>query len=59
MEWVLNVKPQPLYPLERDRYPLYRRVGEPQGRCEGMRKISHSPEFYPRTVQPVASFYTD
>ena len=43
------------------RYPLYRRLGGPQGRSGRVRKISpppHQPGFDPRTVQPVASRYT-
>ena len=40
-------------------YPLYRRLGGPQGRSEWVRKISPPPGFDPRTVQPVASRYTD
>ena len=40
-------------------YPLYRRLGGPQGWCEMVRKISPTPEFDSRTVQPVASRYTD
>jgi hypothetical protein len=38
---------------------LYRRLGGPQGRSERLRKISPPPGFDPRTVQPVASRYTD
>ena len=41
------------------RYPLYRRLGGPQGRSGRVRKISSLPGFDPRTVQPVASSYTD
>jgi hypothetical protein len=41
------------------RYPLYRRLGGPQGRSGRARKISPPPGFDPRTVQPVASRYTD
>ena len=36
------------------RYPLYRRMGGPQGRSGQVQKISPPPEFDPRTVQPVA-----
>jgi len=39
------------------RYPLYRKLGGPQGRSVQVRKISPPPEFDPRTVQPVASRY--
>ena len=31
----------------------------PQGWSRQVRKISPPPRFYPRTVQPVASNYTD
>jgi hypothetical protein len=41
------------------RYPLYRRLGGPQDRFGQVRKISPSPGFDPRTVEPVASRYTD
>ena len=41
------------------RYPLYRRLGGPQGRSGRVRKISSPLGFDPRTVRPVASRYTD
>jgi hypothetical protein len=41
------------------RYPLYRRLDRPQGRSGRVRKISPPPGFDPRTVQLVASRYTD
>ena len=40
-------------------YPLYRRLGGPQGRSGRLRKISPTQGFDHRTVQPVASRYTD
>jgi hypothetical protein len=46
-------------PQGKSRYPLYRRLSGPQGRCGRVRKISPPPGFGPRTVQPVASRYTD
>ena len=46
-------------PPEKARYPLYRRLGRPQGRFGRVRIISPPPGFDPRTVQPVASRYTD
>ena len=46
-------------PPEKTRYPLYRRLGWPQGRSGRVRKISPPPGFDRRTVQPVASRYTD
>jgi hypothetical protein len=43
------------------RYPLYRRLGGPQGRSGQVRKISLPPPpgFDALIVQPVASLYTD
>jgi hypothetical protein len=46
-------------PPRKTRYPLYRRLGEPQVLSGRVRKISPPPGFDPRTVQPVASRYTD
>ena len=46
-------------PPGRNRYPLYRRLGGLQGRSGRVRKISPPPGFDPRTVQPVASHFTD
>jgi hypothetical protein len=46
-------------PPRNTQYPLYRKLGGPQGRSGRVRKISLPPEFDPRTVQPVASHYTD
>jgi hypothetical protein len=40
-------------------YPLYRRLGGPQGRCGRVLKISPPPGFDPQTIQPVASRYTN
>jgi hypothetical protein len=40
-------------------YPLYRRLGGPQGQSGEEWKISLPQGFDPRTVQPVASHYTD
>jgi hypothetical protein len=40
-------------------YPLYRRLGGPQGRSGRVWKISTPQGFDSRTVQPVASRYTD
>jgi hypothetical protein len=40
-------------------YPLYRRLGRPQGRSGRVLKISPPPGFDPRTVQLVASRCTD
>ena len=46
-------------PLGKTWYPLYRRLGGPQDRSGWVWKISPSPGFDSRTVQPVASCYTD
>jgi hypothetical protein len=43
-------------PRKETRYPLYRRLGGPQGRSGRVRKISPAPPWF---VQPVASRYTD
>ena len=51
--------PGRLSPGKATRYPLYRRLGGSQGRSGQVRKISPPPGFHPRTVQPVASRYTD
>ena len=45
--------------LGKTRYPLYKRLGGPQGRSGWVWKSSLPPGFNPRTVQPVASRYTD
>jgi hypothetical protein len=46
-------------PLGKTRYPLYRKLGGPQGRSERVRKISPPPPtgIRFRTVQPVARRY--
>jgi len=48
-------------PPGKTRYPLYRRLGGPQGRYRRVRKnlTPPPPGFDPRTTQPVASHYTD
>ena len=51
---------QAALPPGKMRYPLYRKLGGPQGRFGRMREISPPPQgFDPRTVQPLASRYTD
>ena len=57
--WGVSVTPWPLFTPGKTRYPLYRRLGGPQGRSGQLRKISPPPGFHPRTVQSVASSYTD
>ena len=46
-------------PPRKTRYPLYRRLGGPQDQSGRVRKISPPPQFDTRTVQLVASRYTD
>jgi len=46
-------------PLGKTRYPLYGKLGGPQGRSGRVRKSRPPLGFDPRTVQPVASRYTD
>jgi hypothetical protein len=46
-------------PPGKTRYPLYRRRDGPQGRSGRVRKTWPPPGFDPRTVQLVASRYTD
>jgi hypothetical protein len=46
-------------PPEKTCYTVYRRLVGSQGRSGRLRKISTPPGFDPRTVQPVASSYTD
>ena len=59
MGWVVNATLWPLYPRGETQYPLYSRLGGPQGRSGQVRKITPTPGFDPRTVQPVADRYTD
>jgi hypothetical protein len=40
-------------------YPLYMRLGGPQGRSGQVQKISLPPGFDPLIVQPVPSLHTD
>ena len=46
-------------PPSKTRYPFYRRPSGSQGRSGRVRKISSQPGFDCRTVQAVASRYTD
>jgi hypothetical protein len=57
--WGVSVMSRPLFTLGKTRYPLYRRMGGHQGRSGQVQKISLLPGFDPRTVQSVASHYTD
>ena len=46
-------------PQEKIRYPLYRRLGGPQGRSGRVRKISPLQGFDPRIFQSVTIRYAD
>ena len=56
VEWVVNAKPPAALPPGKTRYPLYRSLGDRQGRSGRVRKILPSPQlgFDPLTVQTVA-----
>ena len=54
MGWMVNATPWPLYPWERYRCILYRRLGGPSEPVwTGAGNVA-SPDLDPRTVQPVA-----
>ena len=55
----LTPRPGRYNPGKESRYPFYRRLGGHQCRCGQIRQNSPTPEFDPRTVQPVASRYID
>jgi len=61
MWWVVNATPRPLYPRERPstHCTTYKKLDGPHGRSGPVRKTSPSPGFDSRTVQPLASHYTD
>ena len=60
MVWMVNAMACPLYALEVDRYPLYRRlVGPHWAGMDRRRKFLPLPRFVSCTVQSVASRYTD
>ena len=57
--WVVSTTPRPLYPRERPgTHCIGGWVGSRAG-LDGYGKSRPSPGFDPRTVQPVASRYTD
>ena len=55
----LTLRPSLFSPGIETWYPRYRRLGEPHGQAGRLWKISPSPGLDPRTVQPVASRYSD
>ena len=48
-------RPSHFTPRKGAQYPLYRRLGGPQGQSEQVGKISLPSGYDPRTVQPVAT----
>ena len=56
-EWSA-ARPGRILPPGKNRYPLFRRLGGPQGRSGRAENLA-PPGFDPRTVQPVVSRYTD
>ena len=59
-EWVVNVMPWSFIPGEWPRYPLYGRLGRPQGRSRRVGRREHllpPPRIKPRTFQPVTDRY--
>ena len=52
-------RPSLFTPGKKTQCLLYRRLGGPQGQSGQVRKMSPLPGFDSRTVQPVASRYTD
>ena len=55
----LTPRPGRFTPGKETQYPSCRRLGGSQGLSAWVRKISPRPALDPRTVQPVASRYTD
>ena len=55
----ISVTLRPLFTPVKTRYPLYMRLRGPQAWSGQVWKISPLPGFELRTVQPVASGYTD
>jgi hypothetical protein len=57
-EWGVNVTPRPLFTPGKTQYPLYRRLGGPQGRSGQVRKISPLTGFrYPDRAARSHSLY--
>ena len=57
--WGVSVTPRPLFTPWKDPVPIVHEAGWAQGRRGQVRKISPPPGFDPRTVQPLASRYSD
>ena len=56
--WVVSSTPRPHFTPRKTRFPLYRRLGGPQGRSGRAENLA-STGIRSRTVQPVVSRYTD
>jgi len=54
-----SITPRTLFTPGKDPVAIVQRLGGPQGRSGQVRITSPPPGFNPRTVQPVASCYTD
>ena len=59
MGWVVKATPRPLYPRERPGTHRTGGWGGPRAGLDGIGESHPSRGFDPRTVQPVASRYTD
>jgi hypothetical protein len=57
-EWSPS-RPGRFLPPGKTQYPFYKRLGAPQVRSGQVQKIPPTPGFEPRTIQPIASRYTD
>jgi hypothetical protein len=57
--WVVKAIPGRFTPGKETRFPLYRRLDEPQGHSGRVRKVSPTPGFDPRTFKRLASPCTD
>jgi hypothetical protein len=57
--WVVSTTPRPLYPRERPGTPCTGGWVGPRAGLDVCEKSRPPPGFDPRTVQPVASRYTD
>jgi hypothetical protein len=55
---MVNAKLQLLYPLQKSRYSLYRRLGGAQSQYGLLWKISPPPGYNPQTVQPIVLLYS-
>ena len=60
MGWVVNATPRPLYPRKRDPVHTIQEAGWAPGSVwKGAENLAPPPGYDPRTVQSVASRYTD